>query len=218
MPHLYRSRSSHTNCDIRTGEHKYSNAGQAIIGFLFFAAWLPDSSLEFSTFLNPYIPNSVRLPEGLGAWLRMPSFTRNAGRLLCLALIALIYFIGIRERLDIDYYHMIDETDHQDFVWIRDNVGGDYDKAILDPWKATAFTAIIGEHIYTRIRMRAEPSDKEAYYFIKSGSTDTEFLKENGISIVYTRVYDEIKEINRNFSSANPDLVEVAENIYLLKK
>jgi len=51
------------------------------------------------------------------------------------------------------------------------------------------------------------PTDEEARQFLNEGSTDTEFLKENSISIVYSR--GEVK---------NPDLTKVKESIYLLKK
>jgi hypothetical protein len=39
---------------------------------------------------------------------------------------------------------MIDSEDYQSFVWIKDNLDENYDEGILDPWKATAFTAITG--------------------------------------------------------------------------
>jgi hypothetical protein len=42
-------------------------------------------------------------------------------------------------------------------------------------------------------------------------------LKENGISVIYTRLYDLTQDENIEFNSDNPDLVEVARNIYLLK-
>ncbi|KKK96462.1 hypothetical protein LCGC14_2662550, partial [marine sediment metagenome] len=77
----------------------------------------------------------------------------------------------------------IDREDYQAFVWIKENVNEDYGKAIVDPWKATAFTAITGKNIHTRIHMAPTPKDNEAYAFIKSGSGNTTFLRENGISI-----------------------------------
>ena len=102
---------------------------------------------------------------------------------------------------------MIDKEDYQSFVWVRDNVGGNYDRAILDPWKAAAFTAITEKYVYTWIHGAKENKDEEAYKFLRGGSTDTEFLRENSISIVYT-------EWNVN----NPNLTEVRENVYLLKE
>jgi hypothetical protein len=101
---------------------------------------------------------------------------------------------------------MIDQTDYEAFIWIRDNIGGDYEKAILDPWKASAFTAISGKKIYSRIGAYPSATDKQAMDFLEKGCEDTDFLKANGISIVYTRG-----------DCRNPDLVRVREYVYLLK-
>jgi len=90
-------------------------------------------------------------------------------------------------------------------IWIRDNVSDDYEKAILDPWKATAFVAITERKVVTRIHAYPKRSDKEAYAFLKGDCSDTSFLRENGISIVYSRS-----------PCISPDLTEVRENIYLL--
>jgi len=102
---------------------------------------------------------------------------------------------------------MINEEEYQEFVWIKENVGEEYDKAILDPWKATPFAAITGRTVYTRIHIAPKPSDDEANEFLSKGCTDTDFLRENGISIVYTQQ-----------ECSNPDLVEVNKWVYLLKE
>ncbi|MBI3040708.1 MAG: hypothetical protein HYY80_03540, partial [Chloroflexi bacterium] len=52
--------------------------------------------------------------------------------------------------------------------------------------------------------------------FIRSGSGNTTFLRGNGISLIYTRVFDGRQNIE--YGSDNPDLEEVARNIYLLKE
>lgn len=132
---------------------------------------------------------------------------KNSGRVLCLVLIGLTLFFGLSARHDIPYYHMIDQTDYEAFIWIKDNVGHDYDKAILDPWKASAFTAISGKKIYSRIGEFPRPADEQAIDFLEKGCTDTDFLKANGISIVYTRG-----------DCRNPDLLRVREYVYLLNK
>jgi uncharacterized membrane protein YczE len=65
MAHLYSRRNSAEYRDKLTGEHKYGDLGQAIIACLFFALWISDGSLEYSTFLNQYISNSIRVPIGI---------------------------------------------------------------------------------------------------------------------------------------------------------
>ena len=151
---------------------------------------------------------NLSLPAKLTARLKVPSIiTQNVGKFLCLVLVGVILALGIPDRQETPYYHMIDEEDYRAFVWIAENVDKDYAKAILDPWKATAFSAIAGKNIYTRIHAYPEPRDEEAREFLDEGCSDTAFLRGNGISIIYTRG-----------ECQNPDLTEVRENIYLLKK
>lgn len=150
---------------------------------------------------------NIRLPVKLAVRLRVPLVTKNMGNILCLVLVGLTLAIAIPNRQNIPYYHMIDEEDYQAFVWIKENVNDGYEKAILDPWKGTAFTAITRKNVYTWIGAYPTATDKEAYNFLLGGSSNTSFLKENGVSIVYTQ-----QEVH------NPDLVEVRKNIYLLKE
>lgn len=161
---------------------------------------------------------NLKLPARISAWLKVPLITQNVGRFLCLALIGITLAISIPDRLDTPYYHMIDREDYQAFLWIKNNINQDYGKAILDPWKATAFTAITGKTVYTRIHSYPKDKDNETYAFLKGGSNDTTLLRQNGISVIYTRVYEGGQGRNIEYSSDNPDLVEVAKNIYLLKK
>jgi len=131
-------------------------------------------------------------------------FYRNLGNILCLLLVGITLAVAIPTRLDTYYYHMIDDEDYQAFVWIRDNTGEDYDVALIDPWKATAFTAITQKNTRRRIFMYQEPVDEIIYQFMQDGCRDTTFLRDNGISIVYSRL-----------GCNNPDLVEARKNVYL---
>jgi len=150
---------------------------------------------------------NLKLPQMFSDRLRLPPITRNVGYVLCAALVALTLFIGIPDRQAIPYYHMIDNEDYEAFIWIKDHVDGEYNKAILDPWKATAFIAITGKKVYSRIHAFPKDTDKEAYAFLDGGAADTAFLRENKISLVYTRS-----------GTSNPDLVEVRKYIYTLKE
>ena len=161
---------------------------------------------------------NFKLPQRLSVWLRAPLITQNIGKFLCIVLIGLTLATCIPDRQDIPYYYMIDSQDYEAFVWIKDNVNESYEKAILDPWKATAFAATTEKYVYTRIHTAPKDTDKEAREFLRGGCTDIAFLRENGISIVYTRVHDRAQNRNINYSSDNPELVEVAKNIYLLKE
>ena len=101
---------------------------------------------------------------------------------------------------------MIDEQDYEAFVWIKENVGEGYEKAILDPWKATAFTAITGKKVYGRTQRYPGERAKRASVFLEERCQDTEFLRENDITIVYYL-----------FDCDNPDLIELRPHVYILK-
>ena len=105
---------------------------------------------------------------------------------------------------------MIDEEDYQAFTWIKENVDSSYEKAILDPWKATAFTAITEREVLTRIGMYPRAIDERVYYVLQNGCKDPSFInfmKNADVSIIYTQ-----------WECHAPDFVEVRKNIYLLKK
>ncbi|MBI2979683.1 MAG: hypothetical protein HYY41_02500 [Chloroflexi bacterium] len=159
---------------------------------------------------------TLELPWAAATRINKSPVMKTARFLLCLIVIGATLAIAIPDRLDEGYYHMIDETDYNAFVWIRNNVDASFQKAILDPWKATAFTAITGKYVYTRIHMAPGPIDNAAYDFLKSGSTNTTFLRENGITIIYTRVDDGNRQVE--YSPRNPDLIEVTGNVYLLRQ
>jgi len=150
---------------------------------------------------------NLSLPAKFVHWLKKPFLTRHLGKLPCLVLVSVTLVIGIPDRQDIPYYYMIGEEDYQAFVWIDQNVDKEHEKAILDPWEATAFTAVTGRSAYSRIHAYPTASDEKAYQFLGDGSSNTTFLRENEISIVYTDM-----EVN------NPDLAEIRENVYLLQK
>lgn len=150
---------------------------------------------------------NIKLPIKLAARLKVPFLTKNMGNILCLVLVGITLTIAIPDRQNISYYHMIDSEDYEAFIWVKENINSSYEKAILDPWKGSAFTAITGKNVYTWISSYPTPTDEEAYNFLQGGSSDTAFLRESGISIVYTR-----EPVH------NPDLVEARKNIYLLKE
>ena len=149
---------------------------------------------------------NFRLPGKLLARIKIPPIAKNVGMVFGLVLIVLLLVNGIHNRQNALYYHMIDQEDYNAFQWIEENIGTGYDRALLDPWKATAFTAITGKMVYTRIHEAPYANDLKAYEFLIDSCNDTAFLRENNISIVYSRD-----------NCSNPDLVEVRDNVYLLK-
>jgi len=144
---------------------------------------------------------TLRLPRRLAA----PFVTQNIGKWLCCALVVTILVVAIPARENTRFYHMIDEHDYRAFVWIGDNLVDGYQKAILDPWKATAFIALTLKDVHSRILLAPEDEDLETWVFLRGGCNDTTFLNRENISIIYNR-----------WPCVNPDLVEVTNNVYVL--
>ena len=120
-------------------------------------------------------------------------------------IVAVILVESVNFHLNTRFYHMINEEDYAAFVWIEENISPDYQKAILDPWKATAFMALARREVYARIQHDPKEDDYQAIEFLNNRCNDTQFLEENDISIVYTT-----GEVD------NSDLVQFGENIYIL--
>jgi hypothetical protein len=129
----------------------------------------------------------------------------NPGNIFCLFLVGLILAVSVPSRLNTYYYHMIDDEDYRAFVWIRGNIDSNNEKSLVDPWKATAFTAITGKNVIRRIFPSKEPADDMIYQFLNDGCQNTGFLMDNRISMIYNQL-----------SCNNTDLVEVRNNVYLI--
>ena len=114
--------------------------------------------------------------------------------------------VAIPDRQDTPYYYMIDDQDYQTFVWIRDNLDSAHERALLDPWKATAFAAVTGRSVYTRILAYPGEQQMKAYEFLQSGCSDTGLLRDHGISIIYAPQ-----------GCASPDLTQVRNGVYVLE-
>jgi hypothetical protein len=128
---------------------------------------------------------------------------RDRRLLIGVALVTLV--LSFQGHISTPYYRIIDDREYQDFTWIRDNLEG---KAVLDPWKAIAFTAIAEKPVYSRVfpgpsRMH-DQRNNEIRRFFAEGCVDTEFLRKNRISIVYA--YN---------PCSNQHLKELRERIYI---
>ena len=151
---------------------------------------------------------NLSLPDKLRARFKVRLLSQHMLRLVLVGiLIALIVWQTVTIHAETPFYRMIDQEDYHAFVWIENNLPDSYRKAILDPWKATAFMALARREVYTRIQHAPGETDFMAYEFLGTGCTDTDFLKDNSISIVYSR--DEVR---------NSDLIQVRKNVYILQK
>jgi hypothetical protein len=125
-------------------------------------------------------------------------------------ILSVIAVLSLQQHLSTPYYHIIDDNDYQNFVWIKDNTSPDA-KALLDPWKARAFPAIVERRVFTVTPLGPNQEvlkiNQKAYDFFNGNCTNTTFLIENNISIVYSPI-----------KCQNNNLTEVKEDIYFLKQ
>jgi len=117
--------------------------------------------------------------------------------------------LNVEARYDETYYHRIGETQYDDFVWISDNLCSGYERALTDPKYGRPFAAISGRYAYaaipaTTVPVRPERLD-EAKLQLKEGVPDADWLREHGVSIVYSTGRVD-----------NPELVQVHDRVYVL--
>jgi hypothetical protein len=133
-----------------------------------------------------------------------PHIAAHTGGLFCALCVVVILSVAIPPRFNVPYYHMIDAEDYRAFVWIRDNIGPEYETALVDPWKATAFTAVTGKKVPRRIWEKEEPIDNAIYDYLTGGCKDTAFIRDIRASFIYNR-----SQCN------NPDLAEIRDSVFL---
>jgi len=149
-----------------------------------------------------WLRTQVLLPRLLDKY--KPRVATYADGILCALSVVVILALAIPARFNVPYYHMIDDEDYRAFVWIGDNIGPEYDAALVDPWTATAFSAVTGKKVPRRIAEKEEPADDAIYDYLNSGCQDTAFIRDNRVSFVYNRI-----------QCNNPDLIEVRDNVFL---
>ncbi len=117
--------------------------------------------------------------------------------------------LSLESRYEEQYYHRIGDTQYEDFVWMRDHLCAGYERALTEPQFGRAFAAITGRHAYAAIPTTAAPvrpaEVDEAKEVLRDGVPDADWLREHGVSIVYTTRRVE-----------NPELVKVHDRVYVL--
>jgi hypothetical protein len=117
--------------------------------------------------------------------------------------------LSLESRYDEQYYRRINDTEYEDFVWMRDNLCSGYERALMDPQFGRAFAAISGRYAYAAIPTTAAPvrptQVDEAKLVLRDGVPDADWLREHGVSIVYSTRRVE-----------NPELVQVHDRVYVL--
>ncbi len=128
---------------------------------------------------------------------------RYTGLGLACAASIIILATAIPGHLSTDYYYMINKDDYGAFKWIGSNLP-QYKRAILDPWKATAFTALTQKNSARRIFLQRETEDNRIDAFLESGCANSKVLRDYGATIIY----------NVN-DCDNPDVIKIKDRTFL---
>lgn len=129
---------------------------------------------------------------------------RNKTILAALAIAIIALGFSAQSHVNEEYYHIVNDQEFQDFIYIKENVSGD--KVLLRPWEGFAFPAITGKHVYMYPTPGAEEKRSKAHTFLQYDCMDTSFLKKNNLDIVYA-----------HDGCNNDDLKKVKDRIYILE-
>jgi len=178
------------------------------------------------TFLFLFIPVIIVAGLGLreiratiGLMIKDKKFKRYEKQLKNLitgvpfAICLVILIIGVNAHANIQYYEMIDEQDYETFVWIRDNIDEYRDennsikKGVLNPYKASPFSAITGLNIVSSNMHPIYGINRQnlVYNFLRNKGIDTKFLDRYKIDLVYGHC-------------ENENLTKIHEKVYLYLK
>jgi hypothetical protein len=117
--------------------------------------------------------------------------------------------LGLESRNEERYYRRIHDTEYQDFVWMRDHLCPGYERALTLPRFGRAFAAITGKYAYAPIPAWSAPVQsprvQEANQVLQEGLPDAAWLRERGMSIVYSQR-----------PLQDPELVPVHDRVYVL--
>ena len=161
------------------------------------------------TFIPLFLIMSIIASRGCSKLLEIDKPSRKTGLILLISLLIITTYIAIDRDIHENYYHLIDDQDYKSFLWIKENTSQDA-VILLDPWKARALPTIAERRVYAV--MPFGPNEEQlrlvekANKFFADNCSNTTFLLENNITVVYTK--------NK---CQNPNLVEIKENIYILE-
>lgn len=148
----------------------------------------------------------------LGRWIEAvlrQRLSRLAASYTLMGLLAVTALaLNLHSRLAEPYYHVIGDTEYQDFLWVKEYVPQQYRIGVINTGVAWAFASVTGKSVYSaEVAPNFDAKGRSAMKFLVDGARDTQWLEEEGVSIVY---WPEVIE--------NDALIKVCNNVYLLIK
>lgn len=133
---------------------------------------------------------------------------KNIDRFIPIIICLVLLLTAVPAHLDIPYYKIINEKDYETFTWIHANIDDyrdanhTYDKAAVDPFIASPFTAITGVHTISSSMspLYGYELHTEMEKFMREKCVNTSFLKKYNIGVVYGVC------INNNLTMIHPNV------------
>lgn len=165
--------------------------------------------VPFLGFLPGYVAISALWPAGRALdWPARIGLSIGLSVAVVTLVGLLMLGLGLRSHLDEPYYHVVDDRMYEDFVWVRDNVGAEYRTAVLNTGDAWAFAPLTGKYVFAAEAVPHYTAEgRSAMAFLASDAKDSLWLRDHGISIVYTPG-----------DVLNEDLELVHERVYVVRQ
>lgn len=161
------------------------------------------------TYIPLFLLMSIIASRGYTKLLNIKYLNKKIGVFLIIISLLATTSVAVFQNINTKYYYVIDDDDYENFLWIKENTAINV-TILSDPWKARALAPVAERIVYSVTPFG--PVEKEltrvekAYDFLNNNCTNTTFLIQNNISVVYT-----------TDSCENEDLIQMRENIYFLK-
>jgi len=181
-----------------------------ILNVLFFTRFGLSYILPYQrTYIPLFLLMSLVGSFGFTSLLRIKFFNKKMGVFLVIICLIATMGLGIYNNINTPYYRLIDDSDYESFIWIKENTPED-SIVLADPYRSRTLATVAERRVYGVMPFGPEPDQlkrvSNTYYFFEGNCTDTYFLIQNNISVVYTRG-----------NCLNPNLDQKIENVYILK-
>jgi hypothetical protein len=161
------------------------------------------------THIPLFLLMSIIASRGFIKLLELRKPHKTTGLIILVICLVATTSMAIERNVNTTYYHIIDDNDYNNFMWIKENTPKN-STILSDPWKSRALAPIAERSIYAVIPFGPDIKQMtlvhNAHNFLDKNCTNTTFLIENNIKIVYSTC-----------KCHNPNLITLRENIYSLR-